>query len=114
MKEPYKKANRVWLNPLKSDDDGMLKWEVEQNGQFVTAEFSIWDCSRKASLSFDFSSVKNKYSTSGEERAKKLDLLIKELTDMRKAMGEAYVLAHESEQPCIETLSAAEILGEDE
>lgn len=113
MSEMYKKANRTWLNPLKSDDDGMIKWGVYQDGEFVNAEFAIWDCSRKVSLNFDFSSADVRYNTSGEERAKKLDLLIKELTDMRKALGEAYSLAHKAEDEH-ETISTAEILGEDE
>ena len=88
-----RKASRVWLNPAKHWDTGMVQWSVSAeddpiySSPEVDAEFSIWDCSRKISLSFDFRVYRAKEI---KERIEKLDILQKELDKFRAAMGEAY------------------------
>ena len=81
-------STRRWLNPKKSDDTGMLSWEVSASSWGIDASFDIWDCSRKISLSFDV--YRGSADTQGIARAAKIDILIEELQNMKAAMGRAY------------------------
>ena len=75
-------SSRKWLNPEHSDDTGMIQWEVEADDWSIHANFDIWDCSRKISLSFDTYAERKNPSKGHKEavqRAKKIDILIEEL-----------------------------------
>lgn len=115
MSNEKQKGNRVWLNPLSSDDDGAMQWKVSGHGdRWISAEISIWDCGRKISLDFDFSTNPNpSYEASAEQRAKKIDLLISELQKFRTELGEAYKLSINSDNTP-EVISSREILLGDE
>lgn len=81
-------ATRQWLNPVGHHDSGAIEAKVEEDyGSRVAAELSIWDCGRKITLAFDFD-AKNKESAA--QRADKIALLIKVLTEMQEAMGVAF------------------------
>lgn len=115
MTDKYTKVNRVWLNPIKSNDDGMCSWEVEGRAGYVDAYFKIWDCSRKVELDFSFSSdPRPLWGASAKERATKLNILINELQKMKKALGEAHKYASEHEYEGIDVLSVEELSGEEE
>ena len=78
-------GSRSWLNPNKNSDTGAVQWYVEYNDYGPQCQFSIWDCSRKISLDFSFYNEKG-----ANQRAKKIDILVKHLLLMKKEMGDAY------------------------
>jgi hypothetical protein len=93
--EKYFGRSRKWLNPERSSDTGMVSWEVSVwNGdRYIDGTFHVWDCSRKISLDFNCSVDK---PDKCKQRADKFDILIKELQDMREAMGKALDYANQN------------------
>lgn len=79
----YKKHQRKWLNPVGHWDTGAMSWHVSCDYSDVESELTLWDCSRKITLSFA-------YTTQAEKRGriKKIDTLIQALEDMKSAMDE--------------------------
>jgi hypothetical protein len=82
--------SRKWLNPIGHADTGAVSSKVKVWDDYVDASFSLWDCGRKVILSFDFENEKE-----AKQRSQKIDILIKELVDLKRAMGEAYNLLQE-------------------
>jgi hypothetical protein len=81
-------CKRKWLNPAISSDSGAISYIVEDDyNAEVYASLSLWDCGRKVTLDFSFNATDPKQS---QERAKKINLLIESLIEMRDAMGEAF------------------------
>lgn len=78
---------RLWLNPTKHSDTGAIQYHVSkyEGDSWVDASFTIWDCSRKTTLSFDFNGEQ-----AAKQRAEKVDALIDALQQFKQAMGEAY------------------------
>ena len=84
MSKDIKRAARRFLNPKHHWDTGILEWNVEQTNGYTDARFDIWDCSKKISLSFN---IVNEIDA--KNRAKKLEILITELTNFREALADA-------------------------
>lgn len=82
---------RKWLNPKKSTNTGALDYSVysdtEDYGGYgcVEAHLSIWDCNRK--ITIDFSMY---YKEDGEKIARKINILIDSLTEIKEALGVAW------------------------
>lgn len=87
----YKDINflttREWLNPIGHPDTGAIEVKVSGNNQssWVDASVDVWDCGRKISLDFNFNNEKT-----AQQRAEKIDLMIKVLTDTKTALGKAF------------------------
>lgn len=75
---------RKWLNPKDSSDSGMIQYNVhhDEGTGWISAEFSVWDCGRKIVLDFDCDSDRT-----AKNRAKKLDILIASLLEMKEELG---------------------------
>ena len=84
----HKHYSRQWLNPKDSNDSGMVQCRVYGDlgiDPYIEASLSIWDCSRKISLHFDFSTTQE-----ATQRAKKIDILVKELLNLKEQLGVCY------------------------
>ena len=84
MPRDVKKGKRKFLNPVGHADSGILEWVVDQYDEGVDAHFSIWDCSRKIVLDFSFYNIRG-----ANQRAKKLDLLLEEMSALKEALADA-------------------------
>ena len=86
-KEKFFVDKRFWLNPKKHSDSGAIHYYVSgyQGDPYVDASLTVWDCSRKTTLDFSFHDEQ-----SAKQRAKKIDMLINALQEMKEAMGKAY------------------------
>ena len=83
MSKNVKRHSRKFLNPASHWDTGILEWHVEQQDTSIDAYFSVWDCSKKITLSFDF------YDEEGaNNRAKKVNTLIQELEKFKEALAQ--------------------------
>ena len=85
MSEKIYLSSRKWLNPIGGCDSGAIQYSVHSDYGYVEANMDIWDCSKKAQLTFSFEDEK-----SAKIRLKKINILISSLEDMKKAMGKAY------------------------
>ena len=81
-------CRRVWLNPLKSPDNGSFHTAVDfhdtEEGPFVEADLCLRDCVRSITLDFGF------HDKGGlKKRMKKAKLLLKEVQDFHDALEAA-------------------------
>lgn len=79
--------DRAWLNPVESDDTGMIRARIEQDKWnpkrlCVNAYLVIHDCDRNVTLNFEF-----KDEDEREERLHKVDSLICFLGEFREALS---------------------------
>ena len=88
MKDKLLLNKREWLNPIGHEDTGAVSSRVEFHRNGIAADVSIWDCSKKISLSFCFFGERQ-----AKQRLKKIDTLIKHLQDVKAALGEGYTLS---------------------
>ena len=84
-------SKRAYLNPKDHSDNGLIQSKVSVDDYNIDGSVSIWDCSRKITLDFDVHNHKD-----AAIRAKKLDIIIDHLQEVKKAMGEAYTIATEA------------------
>lgn len=89
MKMLFKKNGRDWLNPVDSYHTGLIQHSVESSvykddellANCVDANFDIWDCSRKVSLDFSYSS-----NESYQQSLDKVNLLINHLREFKDSL----------------------------
>lgn len=79
--------DRAWLNPVESDDTGMIRARIEKNlwnpkHRHINAYLVIHDCDRNVTLNFDFKDEEKR-----EERLRKVDALIVFLGEFREALS---------------------------
>jgi len=94
--------SRKWLNPLKSNDTGMMSWIVcidEWSPKYVDVSVGFWDCGRKIDLDLGFSTDKQK---TVKERAAKINTMISELEKVRDNMSAAYLYSLENPELNVE------------
>jgi len=84
--------NRRWLNTKDHQDNGWTQGHVHVYTSYIDASFMIADCSRTITLNFD---VWN--HSDARNHAKKIDGLIKDLTAMKLALGEAFNLVNKED-----------------
>ena len=86
-KQIYYTNQRHWLNSINHHDSGAVHFKVSRDSDYkwVDASFTVWDCSRKITLDFNFED-----NQEAQHRAEKIDILIEALYDMRKALGAAW------------------------
>lgn len=94
MKKKVNVSKRDWLNPKSSSHTGSMSFRIDslEDNSWVDASVSIADCNRKITLSFDFWDDK-----SAKDAAQKLNLLISNLLEFQKHLGDAYIIAQEAQ-----------------
>jgi len=91
MKDKLLLNKRQWLNPVGHNDSGAISSKVEFHQNGVSADVSIWDCSRKITLSFCYYG-----EVQARQRVKKIDALIQHLQLTKGALAEGYTLSCEA------------------
>ena len=91
MKDKLLLNKREWLNPIGHNDSGAVASKVDFHENGISADVSIWDCSKKIVLSFCFYGERQ-----AKQRIKKLDTLIKHLQLVKEALGKGYILSAEA------------------
>jgi len=82
---------RKWLNPVNSYNSGAIQYIVSSDEPWdrgesdISAELSIWDCSRKITLDFSVYTHKDAVNS-----AKKIQVLQDALQDIKEALSSAY------------------------
>ncbi len=90
MSEKILVNKRLWLNDSTSCDSGAIHYRVSYDSdneyKYVDATLSIWDCSKKIVLTFDFEDNAQQVL----ERARKIDKFIHALEEIKSNLGIAY------------------------
>lgn len=94
----YQKDRRAWLNSVSDADTGAVQSSVEyedwghgSNNWYIAADMSIWDCSKKITLSFGFGNERDL-----KKRIKKIRTLTRFLEQLETDMLNAKEIADEN------------------
>lgn len=79
VEKPINFKKRTWLNPVTSYHSGSMQWSFTEDVKYNNndVDFTLRDCSRSISLSFEIDSKKQKEAT-----LRKLKLIINALTEL--------------------------------